>query len=150
DLELARQLSNRHRFGFRHFANPILLAKQRDDLLVEDLKGGAAGLFDDHASVLHVRVVAEVGPFVHEALTAQVDDDAQRVRVLLEVVADLAVAVPGRVEIPLHGMAPAPVAPGQRANLEGHADAVAGVVRRPAYTRELPVPAEIARAHLGV
>src|SRR4029453_1276033 len=105
---------------------------------------------DDRAAVLHVRVVAEVGALVDEALAAQVDDEPERVGVLLEIVADLAVAVPGRVEVPLHGVAAAPMSPGQRTHLEGHANAVAGVVRRAADPRQLPVGAKIARAHLGV
>src|SRR5712691_6632892 len=54
--------------GLRHLADAVLLAQQRDDLLVEDLEGGAARLLDDGAAVLDVGVVAEVGALVHEAL----------------------------------------------------------------------------------
>src|SRR5207249_2289652 len=131
-------------------ADAVLLAQQRHHLLVEDLERGAARLLDDGAAVLDVGVVAEVGALVHEALPAQVHDDAERVRVLLKVVTDLAVAVPGRVEIPLHRVAAAPVAPRQRADVERHPDAVPRVVRRPSHARQLPVAAEIPRAHLGV
>ena len=120
------------------------------DLLVEDLERGAAGLSDDRAPVLHVGVVAEVGALVHEALALEVHDEPERVRVLLEVVAHLPVAVPRRVQVPLDGVAAAPVPPRQRADVQRHLDAVAGVVRRAAHARELPVGPEMARAHLWI
>ena len=101
-------------------------------------------------AVLHVRVVAEVRALVDEPLAVDVHDEPERVRVLLEVVADLPVAVPRRVQVPLHGVTAAPVAPRLRADLERHADAVAGVVGRAAHARQLPVRAQVARAHLRV
>src|SRR5207244_11086662 len=111
---------------------------------------GTARLLDDLAAILHVRVVAHVGALVDEALAVDVDDDADRIRMLLEVVPDLAVAVPGRVVVPLHGVAAASVAPRLGPDVAPHADAVARVIRRAAHAREIPVGAEVARAHLHV
>ena len=70
DLELAGQLLERVRLGLGDLADAVLLAQQVDDLLVEDLERRAARLADDGAAVLHVRVVAEVGALVDEALAA--------------------------------------------------------------------------------
>src|SRR5256885_12382104 len=150
DLELAREALERRVFGLRDLADPVLLSEQVHDLLIEDLERRAARLLDDLAAVLHVRVVAHVGALVDEALTLDVDDDADGIRVLLEVVADLAVAVPGGVVVPLHGVTAAPVAPRLRADVERHADAIAGVVWGAAHAREVPVGPEVARTHLYV
>src|SRR5437899_5943241 len=119
-------------------------------LLVEDLERGAAGLPDDRAPVLHVSVVAEIGALVDEALATEIHDEPERVRVLLEVVADLPVAVPRRVQVPLDGVAADPVAPRQRTDLERHLDAVAGVVRRAADAGQLPVGSAIPRTNLRI
>src|SRR5256886_6140029 len=150
DLQLAREALERRVFGLRDLADAVLLSEQVHDLLIEDLERGAARLLDDLAAVLHVRVVAHVGALVDETLTLDVDDDADGIRMLLEVVADFAVAVPGGVVVPLHGVTAAPVAPRLRADVERHADAVARVVRGAAHAREGPVGPEIARAHLHV
>ena len=83
-------------------------------------KAACLRLAQDLAAVLRVGVVAEVRALVHEALAAHVDDEPERVRVLLEHVADPAVAEGGRVEIPLHGVAGRPVAVGLRADVERH------------------------------
>src|SRR5438874_9031308 len=69
---------------------------------------------------------------------------------LLKIVPHLPVAMPRGVVIPLHGMTTTPVTPRFGTDVEGHADAVAGVVRGAAHTREVPVGAEISRAHLDV
>src|SRR2546426_277768 len=150
DLQLAREALERRVFGLRDLADPVLLSEQVHDLLIEDLERGAARLLDDLAAVLHVRVVAHVGALVDETLTLDVDDDADGIRMLLEVVADFAVAVPGGVVVPLHGVTAAPVTPRLRADVERHADAVARVVRGAAHAREVPVGPEVTRAHLHV
>src|SRR5437899_11451327 len=150
DLELAREALERRVFGLRDLADPVLLSEQVHDLLIEDLERRAPWLLDDLATVLHVRVVAHVGALVDEALALDVDDDADGIRMLLEIVADLAVAVPRGVVVPLHGVTAAPVAPRLRADVERHADAVAGVVRGAAHAREVPVGPEVARTHLHV
>ena len=46
-------------------------------------------------------------------------------------------------------MTAGPVARAARADLHGHADAVAGVIGRAAHFREIPVGPQIARAHFG-
>ena len=49
----------------------VLVAQQVLHLLVEDLPGELAGLLQDHAAVLGIGVVAEVGALVDEALAGR-------------------------------------------------------------------------------
>ena len=65
---------------------------------------------------------------------------------LLELIAHREVAELGRVALPADGVAARPVAVGHRADVQRHADAVAGVEARAAHLGELPSGAEIARA----
>ena len=113
---------------------------------VEDLPGEAVRLLQDRAAVAGVGVVAEIRAFVDEAPPGGVDHDAPRVAVLLEAVADREVAELRRIVIPGDGMAARPVAIGRRADLQRHADAVAGVEAAAAHFRQLPAGAEIAGA----
>ena len=115
-------------------------------LPVEDLPGELAGLLQHHAAVLGVGVIAEIGALVEEALAMCVDENPEKIRVFLELVADREVAELGRVHVPLHGMAARPIAARRGADLERHADAVAGVEARAAHLGEVPAGAEIARA----
>ena len=95
------------------FGNPgdaIFLAQQMRDLLVEDLPGEHARLVEDLAAVFRVGIAVEIEPFVEKTLAAGVDDDAERVVVLLEAVADIEVAKGRRVQIPGDGMRARPVA----------------------------------------
>ena len=69
---------------------------------------------------------------------------------LLEVVADLEVAELGRVAVPADRVRARPVAGRLGADVERHADAVAGVEAGAAHLGELPAGAQVARAHLGV
>src|SRR6516225_7039717 len=114
--------------------------------LIEDLPGELSRLFQHHATVFRIGVIAEVSPFVDEALTVRIDHDRERIGVFLKLVADREVAEFRRVHFPLHGMAAGPVAARRRADFNRHADAVAGVVAAAAYLREVPARTEIARA----
>ena len=73
-------------------ADAVLLPQDLDGLLIEDLEGQPLGLADDLAPVLGVGVVAEVRALVHEPGAVHVDDEPERVGVLLEHVAHAAVA----------------------------------------------------------
>ena len=128
----------------------VLVALQMLHLLVEDLPGELAGLLQHHAAVFGVGVVAEVGAFVDEALAGGVDQDRERIRVFLELVADREVAELRRVHLPLHRVAAGPVAAGTRADVESHADAVTGIEARAAHLREVPAGPEVAGAPLGI
>src|SRR5262249_7477129 len=128
----------------------VLVALQMLHLLVEDLPGELAGLLQHHAAVFGVGVVAEVGAFVDEPLTGGVDENGERVGVLLKLVADREVAELGGIHLPLHGVAAGPVAAGAGADIHRHADAVTGVEARAAHLGEVPARSEIARAPLGV
>src|SRR5690606_25210152 len=132
----------------RHLADAVFVPEQRDRLLVEDLDRRPIGLTHDLAAELHIGVVPQILALVDEALAVQVDHDHPRVRVLLEIVEHLIVAVRRGRDIPADRVTPRPVAIGPRADLEGHANAVAHIVLGAAHTREIPAGAEIARPHL--
>ena len=57
-------------------------------------------LLQHHAAVFRVGVIAEIGALVDEALAVGVDHDAERIGVLLEMVADREVAEFRRVAVP--------------------------------------------------
>src|SRR5262249_50724151 len=115
-------------------------------LLIEDLPGELSRLLQHHATVFRIGVIAEIRPFVDEALAVRVDHDRERIGVLLKLIADREIAEFGRVHFPWHGMAAGPVAARRPADFNRHADAVAGVVAAAAHLREVPARTEIARA----
>src|SRR6266511_2222221 len=90
-------------------------------LRIEDLPGELPGLLEDRAAILRVGEDVEVGALVHEAAAVGVDEDAEGIAVLLELVADGELAELGRVPVPAAGVAARPVAEGVGADLEGHA-----------------------------
>ena len=149
-LELRGELLERVGRDLGDALDAVLVAQEVQDLAVEDLPGELVRLLEDHAAVLGVGVVAEVGALVDEALARGVDHDAERVGVLLEGVADRKVAELGGVVVPADGVAAGPVAGRRGADVERHADAVAGVEAGAAHLRELPARAEVAGAPLGV
>ena len=133
-----------------HLADAVLVAQQMQHLGIEHLPGGLRRLLEDGAAVLGIGVVAEIGALIDEAAAGGVDDDAEGIGMLLEIVADGEVAEFGRVAVPGHGMAARPIAARHGADLERHADAVAGVEARAAHLGEVPAGAEIARAPFGI
>ena len=90
-------------------ANAVLIAQQMGCLLIEYLPSDLTGLAKDLPTVFCVGVVPEVGPLVEEALACGIDDDAERVAVLLEPVTDRKVAELGGVAVPGDRMAAGPV-----------------------------------------
>src|SRR5262249_37432061 len=126
-VELVREFLDRIGDDLGDLPDLVLVALQMLHLLVEDLPGELAGLLQHHAAVFGVGVVAEVGAFVDEALAGGVDEDRERVGVFLKLVADREVAELGRVHLPLHGVAAAPVAARARAAIPRPADAVPGI-----------------------
>ena len=114
--------------------------------LIENLPGELAGLLQHHAAVFGVGIVAEISALVDEALPGRVDQDAERIRVLLKLIADRKIAEFRRIHLPLHGMTAGPVAARTCADGERHANAVAGVEARAADLGEIPSRPEIARA----
>src|SRR5690606_22155279 len=150
DLERLREFLDGVRRGLRDLLDPVFVANHVDRLRVEDLDRGALGLLHDLAPVLRIRVVAVVRPLVDEALAAQVDDDADRIRVLLEVVEHDPVAERRRADVPGHRVAGGPSPKSLRADVERGLDAVAGVVAAAPDAARLPTGAVIADAHLGI
>src|SRR5207247_6884551 len=149
-FELRGQLFERLRPHLGHARDAVLGAQQMKHLRIEDLPGELPGLLADRAAVLRVGEAVEVGALVDEAPAVGVDEDAEGIAVLLELVADGELTELGRVPVPAAGVAARPVAEGARADLEGHAQAVAGVEARAAYLSQLPARTEVARPPLGI
>ncbi len=120
------------------------------DLVVENLEGQSLGLGHQGSSVSDVGVIPEVSAFVEEAVPVNIDDQPEGVGVLLEQLGDGAVAEGRRVHVPGHGVAAAPVSVGLGAHVQGHADAVTGVVRDAPNLDRFPAGAQIPAPHLGV
>src|ERR1700716_2663035 len=149
-LELVREFLDRVGDDFGDLPDLVLVALQVLHLLVEDLPGELAGLLQHYATVLGIGVVAEIGAFIDEALAGGVDQNGKRVGVLLKLVTDREITKLGRVHLPLHRMAAGPVAAWACADIQCHADAVAGVEARAAHFGEVPAGTEIARAPFGI
>ena len=69
---------------------------------------------------------------------------------LLEEVADAAVAEGGSVQVPGNGVTAAPVATGAGAGVQRHPQAIAGVVLCAPHLGQIPVRAQVTSAHFGV
>src|SRR5262245_15976568 len=95
-------------------------------------------------------MAVEVQAFVDVALALGVDEEAERIVVLLELVADREVAIGRRIDVPGDRMAARPVAVGPCPDVERHTQTSAHVEAGAAAFGELPILAEIARAHFGV
>src|SRR6516165_12743222 len=121
-----------------------------DDLLVKDLPGEHAGLVQNLAAVFGVGVAVKVEPLVEKALAASIDDNAERIVVLLKAVADIEVAKGRGVQIPGDGVRARPVPGDCGTEIERHLQALPGVKALAAHLSEVPVRAEIARPHLGI
>src|SRR5205814_10543840 len=106
--------------------------------------GEHAGLVQNLAAVFGVGVAVEIEPLVEETLALGVDDDAERVVVLLETVADIEVAKGRGVEVPGDGMRSRPVPGNGSAEIQRHLQPLARVETRAAHLGEVPVRPEIA------
>src|SRR6516165_170820 len=91
-----------------------------DNLLVEDLPGEQAGLVQDLTAIFGVGVAVEVAALVQETLAPGVDDDPERIVVLLEAITDIEVAKGRGVQIPGDGMRTRPVPGNGRTQVERH------------------------------
>src|SRR5205814_7915675 len=131
-VELGHQLLQRIGGDLGHLLDAVLVAHLLLNLAVEDLPGELPGLLQDYATILRIRVIPEVRALVDEALALGVDVDAPWVGVLLEAIADREVAGFRGVAVPRHGVATRPVTVCRSADVERHADGVAGVEARAA------------------
>lgn len=95
-------------------------------------------------AVLGVGVGVEVQPLVQEALAMGVDQDAERIVVLLGPIADAKVALGRRVHVPLHGVCAGPVAGGGSTDIDRHAVAPAHVEAGAAHLRQVVVGPQVA------
>src|SRR5690606_14963668 len=78
------------------------------------------------------------------------DHDAERIRMLLKLVADLQIAEFRGVTIPSDGVTPGPVAVRRGTDIERHANTVPGVEARTSYLRGIPAGSQVAGAPLRV
>src|SRR5262249_45131272 len=97
-----------------------------------------------------VSVAVEVGPLVDEALPASVDDNAERIVVLLESIANGEVAGRRSIHVPLHCVGCRPVTGCGGTDLGRHAVAPTVVEAGATHLGEVPIWTQIAGAHLGV
>ena len=95
DIEAVGKLVDGVGLGHGDLLDVVFVAEEVLDLVVENLEGDALGLLEDFAAVGDVGVVAEVGALVDEAVAVDIDDEAERVGVLLEELGDDAVAKGG-------------------------------------------------------
>ena len=137
-LQFLREFLDRVGGHFCDLPDLVFVALQMLHLLIEDLPCELSGLLQHDAPVFGIRIVAEVGPFVDEALAGGIDENSERVGVFLKLVADREVTELRRVHLPLHRVAAGPVAAGTRADVESHADAVTGIEARAAHLRQIP------------
>src|SRR6185437_16277424 len=87
---------------------------------------------------------------VDEAHAVGVHHDAERVGVLLEIVADVEVAELRRVHVPANGVSAGPVPVRHGADRQRHVDTGTRVEARAANLGEIPGGAEVTGAHLGI
>lgn len=149
-LQLGRELLDGVGGDLGDSPDVILAAQQMRDLLVEDLPGEHARLLQDFAAVAGVAIAVEILALVAEPLAVGVHDDAERHVMLLELIADIQVAVGRRVQVPGHRMAAGPVPIGHGADIERHGEPFPVVVFGAAHLGEVPAGAEVAGAHLLV
>ena len=148
--ELGRQLLERVCLRLGDAADAILAAQQRVRLGVKNLPGEHARQAHDPAAVFRIRVAVEIGALIDIALALSIDEDAEWIVVLLELVADGEVAIGRRVDVPGHRVAARPVAVRPRADPKRHVEAGTHVETGAADFREVPARSEITRAHLRV
>ena len=129
---------------------PIFIAQQPRGLLVKDLPGEQPRLLQHLCPIFRISVAVEIRPFIDKPLTARVDDDAERIVMLLELVTDRQVAELRRIHVPLHRVRARPMSRHRSAGIHRHAVAPAGVVAGASHLREIPVRPEITRPHFRI
>ncbi len=101
--------------------------RQMGDLGIEDLPSALARLIQHFATVTGVGVVAEVLALIHKPPASTVDQNAERIRVFLEVVANVQVPEFRGVHVPAHSVATRPVTARGSPDVHCHANAVTSV-----------------------
>src|SRR5215471_10352372 len=86
-VELFDELLERVGGRLGNALDAVFIAQEMQHLLVEYLPAELSRLHQDHAPVLGIGVVAEVGTLVDETLAVGVDHDREGIVVLLEIVA---------------------------------------------------------------
>ena len=149
-FQLAGQFFQAVRGNLGDAADAVFVAQHGDDLGIEHLPGELVGLVQDFPAVFRIGVVPEIRAFVDEALAVGVDHDAPGIGMLLKIVADGEIPEFRRIVVPAHRMATRPVAVGRGADIQRHADAVAGVEAGAAYLGQFPARPQIACAPFQV
>jgi hypothetical protein len=144
-VELARECLDGIGRSTADLADAVFIAQQMRDSSIEDLPGDLTRLPQYFLTVAGIGEVAKVGTFIDEPFAIAVDHDAERIRVLLESVADVEIAELGCVGVPSDCMTPGPVTTRCGTDVDRHLEPVAGVESRPTHFGEVPAGAEIAR-----
>src|SRR5262249_671759 len=131
-------------------ADAVFTAQQWMRLGVEHLPREHAGLAHDLAAVTRIRVAVEVQALVDIALALGVDEEPERIIMLLALVADGAVTVGRAIDVRGDGMAGGKMAVGRGADRQRHGEARAHVEAGAADLGELPARTQIARAHFRI
>src|SRR5262245_20938929 len=97
-------------------------------LFIENLERRAQRLLEDFASVGSIRIVAEIRPFIHEAFAFEVNNEPEGIRMLLVELSNRPIAKGWSVDVPSDRVTTTPMPVGLGANVQGHTDAVAGVI----------------------
>ena len=142
-LEPGQQRLQRIGFDEVRIVEVVLGIQQIENLGVEELPGALPGLFQHRLAVLGIGVIAKIPAFVDEAPALRINHDAEKVADLAVMfalaVGDVQIAV--FLHLPIHGrgVGAAVAAVPRGAELQRHAQAVAGIVRRAAHPRGNPV-----------
>ena len=127
----------------------ILAAQHGADFRVENLPRELARLAQDHRAVFRISEIAEVRAFIDEALAVGIDHHAERIGMLLEIVADRRSPKSGALRSQPTAWQPDQL-PADGADIERHLQAIARIEPRAAHLRQIPAGAEIARAPFRV
>ena len=95
-------------------------------------------------------MAVEVQAFIDVALAFGVDEEPERVVVLLELVADREIAIGRSVDVPRHRMGTGPMAVGPCADRHRHVEPGAHIESRTAHPRHFPTGAKVLCPHFRI
>src|SRR6202048_3068607 len=112
--------------------------------------GKHARKLDDLAAIFRIGMAVKVGALIDVALALGVDQNAERVVVLLELIADREIAIGRSVDVPRHRMGTGPMAVGPRADRHRHVEPGAHIESRTAHPRHFPPGAKVLCPHFRI
>src|SRR5580704_19466229 len=112
---------------------------------IKNLPAQLPGLLQYLTAIFGIRMIADIRPFVQKAHAVGVEHNSEWIAVLAKSVANVAVTVFRRIEVPVAGMRPGPVAIRLRSYVQRHLDPISGVVTRTAHLGQIPTRSQVAR-----